>query len=113
MKIEFPASRIVLAADQFVKLEDAVGVRISNGRGTVWITQDGDTRDVVLGPGDAFIIDREGPSIVQALQPAELTIVEPKQRPRAAYLLHRIRLFGTAVRLALGARPGHSLHASA
>jgi len=113
MKIEFPATRFVLATDQFIKLEGAVGVRISSRRGSVWITQDGDIRDVVLEPGEAFVIERAGPSIVQALEPAELAIVEPKQRSRAAHWADRARSLITAVRLALGARPGHSLQADA
>jgi len=113
MKIEFPATRFVLATDQFLKLEGAVGVRISSRRGSVWITQDGDIRDVVLKPGDAFVIEREGPSIVQALEPAELAIVEPKQPSRAAHWADRAKSLTTAVRLALGARPGHSLQARA
>ena len=113
MKIEFPATRFVLATDQFLKLEGAVGVRISSRRGSVWITQDGDIRDVVLKPGDAFVIEREGPSIVQALEPAELAIVEPKQPSRAAHWADRAQSLTTAVRLALGARPGHSLQARA
>ena len=109
MKIEFPASRFVLAADQFLKLEGAVGVRISSRSGSVWITQDGDIRDVVLEAGDTFVIERDGPSIVQALEPAELAIVEPKQRSRASHWVERAKSLGTAVRLALGANPGHSL----
>ena len=113
MKIEFPASHIVLAADQFLKLEGAVGVRISSRRGTVWITQDGDLRDVVLRPGEAFVIEREGPSIVQALEPAELAIVEPKQASPGTRWFERTKSLGAAVRLALGASPGHSLKAHA
>jgi len=113
MKIEFPASRFVLAADQFLKLEGAVGVRISNCSGSVWITQDGDSRDIVLKPGEAFVIDREGPSIVQALEAAEFAIVEPKQPSRRAGWIVRMTSLGTAVRLALGATPGHSLQAHA
>lgn len=113
MKIEFPASRIVLAEDQFLKLEGAVGARISSRRGSVWITQDGDIRDIVLERGDTFVIEREGPSIVQALEPAELAIVEPKQRSRAAQWVDRMKSLGTAVRLVLGASPGHSLQARA
>ena len=111
MKIEFPASRIALAADQFVKLEDAVGVRLVSRCGSVWITQDGDSRDIVLEAGEAFVLDRVGPSIVQALGPAVLAIAEPVRPRRPGGLVERLKSFAGAARLALAAAPGHGLQA--
>jgi hypothetical protein len=108
MKIEFPASRIALATDQFLKLEGARGARIATFSGSVWITQDGDSRDIVLGPRESFVLDSSGPSIVQALEPVELAIAEPAAQRRPGRLVERLKSFGAAARLALGPSAGHT-----
>jgi len=49
--------------------------RINNGRGarlrvelgSVWITQDGDTKDVFLRTGESFQIERDGLTLVSVL----------------------------------------------
>ena len=111
MKIEFPATRITLAADQFVKLDEAVGVRLVSRCGSIWITQDGDSRDIVLEAGDSFVLDRAGPSIVQALGPAVRAIAEPVRPRRAGGLADRLKSFASAARLALAAAPARALQA--
>ena len=83
MKIEFSASGVVLAKDQFISLNGAEGVRIASQRGSVWITQDGDLRDVVLQPGESVVLGRGTPAIVQAFEPALITIVDPAPRRSA------------------------------
>lgn len=82
MKIEFSASAIVLAKGQFLNLSEAAGGRIVNEGGIVWITQDGDPRDIVLSKGESFVFDRGSPTIVQAFEPALVTIADPAARPR-------------------------------
>ena len=111
MKIEFPASRIALATDQFLKLEGARGARIATCRGSVWITQDGDSRDIVLGPRESFVLDSAGPSIVQALEPVDLAITEPVRQPRTSGVAKWLKAFRAAARLAVGAPAGRTLQA--
>jgi hypothetical protein len=102
MKIEFSASGIVLAPGQLLNLDDAAGVRIASRHGTVWITQDGDPRDIVLRPGDSFELDRATPVIVQAFEKAFVTLSEPAAAPRRSAsawtvpLRSAIRHFGIA-----------------
>lgn len=38
--------------------------------GELWITQDGDPRDVVIGPRQCFTLDRAGTAVVSALKDA-------------------------------------------
>ena len=82
MKIEFSASGMVLGAGQLLSLDDAVGVRIASQGGSVWITQDGDPRDIVLRAGESFELDRATAVIVQAIDAAVVTIAEPVGAPR-------------------------------
>jgi len=77
MKIEFSSSGVLLAKDQTLSLPDAAGVRVASQSGTVWITQDGDPRDIVLAPGDSVVLERSTPTIVQAFEPALITIADP------------------------------------
>ena len=44
--------------------------------GTLWITQDGDRRDTVLGPGESFTFDRRGDALVSALDDSRFLLLE-------------------------------------
>ena len=55
-----------LAPDELVRLDGARGTTLRITRGTVWITLEDDTRDVVLTAGDVFTIDRGGLTLVEA-----------------------------------------------
>lgn len=55
------------------------GLRIASQRGRVWITQDGDPRDVVIDSGESHALDRDGPVYLQALDAAWVSM--PMQAP--------------------------------
>lgn len=65
-----------------LRIHDGQGKAIAVFSGLVWITQDNDTRDVILGDGESFTFDRPGLAIVQALRPSKLLTFE--RGPRAA-----------------------------
>jgi hypothetical protein len=52
--------------------------------GKVWVTQQGDPRDIFLGAGDSFVFDRPGLALVQAVVGSTLQLfeLEPNARPR-------------------------------
>jgi hypothetical protein len=56
----------------FERVDRSVLVRCA--RGSLWITHDGDPKDVVLGPRQSYRAEREQPMHVYALQPCLLEI---------------------------------------
>ena len=72
-----------LASGELVRLDGARGTTLRVTRGTLWITLQNDTRDIVLTAGDSYTIDRGGLTLIEATQEAEdawvQTIVEMSQ----------------------------------
>ena len=63
---------------QQLRLNDAAGwVLESCGGGTLWITQEGDARDVMLKVGERFTLDRDGKTLVSGLGEAILAVRPP------------------------------------
>ncbi len=84
MNLSLQYARIALERRGSIHLLDAAGVRIACRSGVVWITQHHDTRDIVLHAGETLEIDRCGVTIVQATEPARLTLEErPRQSTEA------------------------------
>ncbi len=65
LRVESPV--LSLAAGQHLTLDDACGTRIEPFEGTLWITEEGEPRDFVVMAGDAFVVARQGRTVVQAL----------------------------------------------
>jgi len=61
------AGSIPLHNGQPLRIENGYGRRISVLEGHVWVTQDGDPRDIVLGAGDDFVFDRRTMAVLSAL----------------------------------------------
>ena len=61
------AGSIALHSGQPLRVENGYGRRISVLEGHVWVTQDGDPRDIVLSAGDDFVFDRRTAALVSAL----------------------------------------------
>lgn len=79
-----------LGAGQDLRLQDAAGWTVACSRGSVWLTQEADTRDVFLDGGERFALDRPGLALVLAREESLVAIRPPAQgsrdavRPRAA-----------------------------
>jgi hypothetical protein len=89
-------------------LQRHAGDRIECVSGTVWVTQDGDLRDIVLKAGESFRLDRTGRALVSALADAGV-ILHAAKRPRLAARVARAVVTGRAwvaqVAATLHARP--------
>jgi hypothetical protein len=85
MNIRFEHSAVRLAAGETISVIDGSGVRIAAGSGRVWITQEHDTRDILLRPGQNFTLDRNGTAIVEALLgDAEIAFDAPREEAKTA-----------------------------
>jgi hypothetical protein len=74
MEINLRPVSIHLAKGQTLKVRDGEGYRVLCHSGNLWITQDRDTRDIVLQPGESFAFDRPGLALVRAFEPAAIRI---------------------------------------
>lgn len=64
-----------LAKDAILRIDAGAGQAVVVVHGRVWITQEDDPRDVVLGRGDSFAPDRPGMALAQALRDSSLLVV--------------------------------------
>lgn len=82
MDINLTHGEIKLERRQLIKIRNGEGAVVIGRAGAVWITQEGDSRDVIVNPGDMFVIDRPGKTIVEATESSVVSIVSAPQ-PRA------------------------------
>jgi hypothetical protein len=73
-----------LARNATVVLDDADVTTVCCRSGRLWLTQYGDSRDVVLGSGECFQIDRGTVIVVQAMWPAQLAVFQSAAPPLLA-----------------------------
>ena len=59
-------------------LADAHGVAVRCVAGSLWITLDGDIRDIVLAPGEGYAGDAHRRALVTALTPSRLAVEVPR-----------------------------------
>ena len=74
MKITLDDARIRLVEPARMHVRDGSGQQVCCFDGNVWITQEGDARDVFLHAGECFTLDRGGLAIISALGATELQL---------------------------------------
>jgi hypothetical protein len=74
--MELSTRKPVLALElgQVVTLDDAAGHSIRTRSGTVWVTEEGNFKDFIVGPGEVLVVKAGGRTVLQALQPACISI---------------------------------------
>jgi hypothetical protein len=68
------ARRISIRHGEVVCIRNGDGATVTVDRGTAWLTQDGDRRDLVIEAGGSFRLDRAGIAVLSAHGPAEITV---------------------------------------
>jgi len=56
------------------------GRRVEVLSGAIWITQDGDLRDIVLASGEAFDFERAGDALLSAFDDSRYLVLDPLER---------------------------------
>ncbi len=74
MNLQFKQARFELEQGQMLTLDDSLDVTIHSETGALWITQDGDPRDVTLSAGASYRIDRSSRVMVFATSPSAFRI---------------------------------------
>ena len=96
---------IDLATASHLSLDDARGTLIRVSSGTVWITQERSYDDIILQAGDAWTVERNGRTIIQAQDDARLCL---PATPRSCWHAWRQRLVqGTSEGRAFMRSVGH------
>lgn len=80
-----------------VLIEHGRGMQIELWDGELWITQERDRRDYLIGPGTAFRLEREGIVLAHVLRGARLTLTAPVPAHYAARIV--LTLAGSAPRV--------------
>ena len=86
MNIELSQNGFCLKPNQVATIRGGRGKTVVCHSGSVWVTQVGDPRDVILNAGESFRLDREGLAVVQALEPGAISIAQAKPQTRATRL---------------------------
>jgi hypothetical protein len=73
---------LTLAQGNILRVDDGAGMLVAVSEGEVWITEEGNPRDIVLGPGESFSLKRPGVCLLYAIEPARLTLSAPRIRER-------------------------------
>ena len=76
MNIALDKSTLSLARDGLLAVRDAQGTRITCLAGSLWITEDQRTCDIILTEGESFVLKRPGLTLIMALEPAVLSVRE-------------------------------------
>jgi hypothetical protein len=63
------------------RITDGAGLTILCLKGELWVTQEGDSSDVVLSAGESLLLERNGLTVLYALTPASATLLT-QQRPQ-------------------------------
>ncbi len=96
---------IALEREGSLRVEPGTRVEITCLTGVLWVTQEGDARDLFLGPGESFKLLPRGVTLVAALEPATVRLLDIGAEPRIARSRWAMLKRGLAVWSGLVARP--------
>lgn len=72
MQLQSPHALLPLPHERAQRLTSLRGVLLRARRGVVWVTVDHDRRDIVLSPGEEWLVDSSRPITVSALHGSAL-----------------------------------------
>jgi hypothetical protein len=82
MQAQFDRGRIALDAKAMFAVGDAAGIEVACLGGSVWITLDHDSRDVILQAGEVFCTTEHRKLLVYAFQDAVVSVRDRLAAPQ-------------------------------
>lgn len=80
--LEPARNAIRLGQDEILRIDGGKGSTVRCEEGALWLTQDGDLRDLFLEAGQHYALDRAGPALISAYRgPVRLRVEPAAQRP--------------------------------
>jgi hypothetical protein len=79
LALTLPRANLCLQAGYGLSLTDAAGVELTTRTGKLWVTLENDPRDVNLKAGDAYTIERDGLTLISALEPSLVQVRMPQR----------------------------------
>lgn len=83
MLIDLPRTHLLLQRGQTSRLPDARATHLCSAAGTLWITVDHDPRDIVLEPGQCFVVPSDEVVTISALSGPAVLDLRPAPAPRS------------------------------
>ena len=77
MKSDIDQSTIQLTQGNLISLPDVQSSTVAVLWGSVWLTQDGDSRDHEVNAGESFNVKSDGTVVISAFENSALTILQP------------------------------------
>lgn len=106
MRVDLNRNRLCLERKNVMTVTGGRGRAVVCHSGIVWVTQDGDARDVILRAGETFTLDSAGPALLQALEPGAISLMPVRRSAHAPGLSEFLKSFlgsGRPARDAFGA----------
>jgi len=75
---------IALEARTVHRIANGKGMEVTCVKGVVWVTQEHDSRDIILAAGQSAVLDRRGLAVVFAFKDALITVGAALQLPAPA-----------------------------
>jgi hypothetical protein len=75
-----PTTLLQLRAREVLDIRNGKGLAVRCVAGALWITQDGDTEDIILTAGQCFTLDRPGLALVSAPTAPATALIEVATR---------------------------------
>jgi hypothetical protein len=77
---------ITLPARSVHRIENAKGFEVTCARGVVWITQERDSRDLIVPAGQSVVLDRPGVAVVFAFRDSIITVGGERRQDEQRHL---------------------------
>src|SRR5574337_303127 len=104
MDVRTEITRLSLGAGETMVLDQTRGVEVIGHKGCVWLTRYGDSRDVVLGPGQSITLGNASDVVITSARGAEFILRSaPSAAPAQAGWWRRVAGWFDARRGRIGA----------